>query len=572
MLKRIFFFALLALASSYPAYAQYLSPGGSNYAWYRVGVTQTNPCDREPYGVIYNYDVETATINSQLQAMYSNGQRRLRIPIFFGRGLNTGTVMDSTGGNLSPRFRYNLANFLNSVRQHGFVEIEVSFHPITYAPVGAHNDPTTWGAFSEDYYQENWNVIANLRPIIIGAGIPYLLDLTNEAIPNSNQSALLHYARRLWSDYTSTFGKNDTVGFSVVGDEPGRVQQIPAVYQGNYPYLFDMHFYDNAGSNFVSVRNTLANWGLTQGWIIGETFYDDPQEARELEQAIYSTGQTVFFVLQWPLTRTSPCAHVNVGVPLTNTAYYNNVQNPIDDSQFFVRQQYLDFLSREPDPDGFRSWLTVLQNCSDVNNNPACDRITVSSSFFRGNEFQLKGFYVYRFYKLAFNRLPLYEEIMPDMNYVSGSTPQEVYQRKAQLAELFTQRPEFQANFGGKSNSEYVAILMSRYQLTSITTFDPANPDGAQKVTLTNADLVHRLNTNMLSRAQVLRAVADSDEVGGREYNQAFVAMQYYGYLRRTPDEAGYHGWLNYLNANPTDFRTMINGFMNSNEYRSRFG
>jgi len=48
--------------------------------------------------------------------------------------------------------------------------------------------------------------------------------------------------------------------------------------------------------------------------------------------------------------------------------------------------------------------------------------------------------------------------------------------------------------------------------------------------------------------------------------------MQYYGYLRRTPETDGYQNWLNYLNSHPTDFRTMVNGFMNSIEYRLRFG
>src|SRR5690348_6016914 len=41
--------------------------------------------------------------------------------------------------------------------------------------------------------------------------------------------------------------------------------------------------------------------------------------------------------------------------------------NPIDASPFFVRQQYLDFLSREPEPAGFNAWLSVLNNCSNVN-------------------------------------------------------------------------------------------------------------------------------------------------------------------------------------------------------------
>jgi hypothetical protein len=119
-----------------------------------------------------------------------------------------------------------------------------------------------------------------------------------------------------------------------------------------------------------------------------------------------------------------------------------------------------------------------------------------------------------------------------------------------------------------------VNTLMGRYSLTSITTPDPANPDGATKVTLTTADLINRLNGvgGTLTRAQVLRAIADSDQVGVAESNQGFVAMQYYGYLRRTPDTAGFNSWLNHLNANPTDFRTMVNGFMNSAEYRLRFG
>jgi hypothetical protein len=60
--------------------------------------------------------------------------------------------------------------------------------------------------------------------------------------------------------------------------------------------------------------------------------------------------------------------------------------------------------------------------------------------------------------------------------------------------------------------------------------------------------------------------------VGAAEFNPAFVAMQYFGYLRRDPEAGGYQAWLNTINANPSDFRSMVNGFMNSTEYRLRFG
>jgi subtilisin family serine protease len=246
--------------------------------------------------------------------------------------------------------------------------------------------------------------------------------------------------------------------------------------------------------------------------------------------------------------------------------------NPIFNSPFFVRQHYLDFLSREPDTAGYNAWLGVLNGCSNVNNNPACDRITVSASFFGSQEFKLKGYFVYRFYKLAFNRLPAYDEIVPDMSAVTGQTAQEVFAKKAAFANSFVQRTEFSNAYGALSNTQYVTTLMNRYFLTQITAPDPVNPDGTGKVILTSADLTSRLNNGTLTRAQVLRALADSDQVFNVEFNSAFVAMQYYGYLRRTPEAAGYQAWLNYLNAHPTDSRTMVNGFMNSTEYRLRFG
>jgi hypothetical protein len=242
--------------------------------------------------------------------------------------------------------------------------------------------------------------------------------------------------------------------------------------------------------------------------------------------------------------------------------------NPILTTPFFVRQHYLDFLSREPEAG--EPWSGVLNRCPNVTNDPSCDRITVSQSFFGSPEFQLKGFYVFRFYKVAFNRLPEYTEIVADMSFVAGATEAEVYARKAQLASAFVLRPQFEGATYSLSNSAFVASLLSQYQLTQITTPDPAQPDGAAKVTLTQAALADGLDTGALTRAQVLRAVVDSDEVSAREFNNAFVAMQYYGYLRRKPEPAGFEAWLGVLQRG--DIRTMVNGFMNSTEFKLRFG
>jgi uncharacterized protein DUF4214 len=262
-------------------------------------------------------------------------------------------------------------------------------------------------------------------------------------------------------------------------------------------------------------------------------------------------------------------------VTIASTACPN--PNSIDCSEFFVRQHYLDFLSREPETSGYTAWLNVLNNCPDVNNfdpsnaSAACDRITVSADFFNSTEFQLKGYYVFRFYRLAFDRLPTYTEMIADMQSVTGATSDEVYAKKATYASAFSQRPEFTNTYGAMSNDAFVTALLNRLGETTITTPDPMAPDGLGKVSLTASDLTTHLNAGTLSRAQVLRAVTDSDQITTEEFNRAFVAMEYYGYLRRTPEEAGYNAWLNYLNAHPKDFRTMVNGFMNSIEYRARF-
>jgi glucose/arabinose dehydrogenase len=247
--------------------------------------------------------------------------------------------------------------------------------------------------------------------------------------------------------------------------------------------------------------------------------------------------------------------------------------NPIFTTPFFVRMHYLDFLSREPEAG--EPWSAILNACPNVNNDPSCDRITVSQSFFGAPEFRLKGLFVYNFYRVAFNRRPDYTEIIPDMRSVTGQTPADTFNRRAAFPVSFVQRPEFKTAYDSLSNTAYVNALLDRYGLQQITAPDPQNPEGSARVTLTRAELINRLGTTgaqAMTRAQVLRAIVESDEIVALEFRGAFVAMQYYGYLRRTPEEAGYQDWLRVITQDPNNIRVMVNGFMNSTEYYLRFG
>ncbi len=248
-------------------------------------------------------------------------------------------------------------------------------------------------------------------------------------------------------------------------------------------------------------------------------------------------------------------------------------QNPIFNTPFFVRMQYLDFLAREPEAG--EPWSAVLNNCSDVNNNPACDRNAVSQSFFGSPEFRLKGFYAFNFYRVAFDRRPAYEEIIRDMTSITGATADETYRKRAAFPVNFTGGAEFKERYGALSDADFVNALLDRYNLQQVRTADPSNPESGAKVLLTRAGLINRLaagGEQSLTRAQVLRAVVESDEVAAAEYNRAFVAMQYYGYLRRSPEEEGYQAWLKVITQDPSNVRRMVDGFMNSIEYQLRFG
>jgi glucose/arabinose dehydrogenase len=233
--------------------------------------------------------------------------------------------------------------------------------------------------------------------------------------------------------------------------------------------------------------------------------------------------------------------------------------NPINQTPIFVRQHYNDFLNRAPEPAGYQGWQDTLNNCppsgKDAGGN-FCDRIEVSSAFFRSLEFQQRGFFVYRFYSSSYGRIPRYVEFMPDMARVSGfQTAAEEEASKVAFIDDFMARQEFRNRYDAVTDPQaYVGALES-----------------AAGVVLANREaLIADLAAARKTRAQVLRAVAESPEVYQKYFNQAFVVMQYFGYLRRDPDIL-YLNWIDTLNQTG-DYRVMVNGFINSAEYRSRFG
>src|SRR5205085_11154320 len=88
--------------------------------------------------------------------------------------------------------------------------------------------------------------------------------------------------------------------------------------------------------------------------------------------------------------------------------------------------------------------------------------------------------------------------------------------------------------------------------------------------------------TNVTARAQAVRQVADDTDLYNAEFNRAFVLAEYFGYLRRNPNDApettldytGYDFWLTKLNQFNGNYinSEMVKAFLSSIEYRQRFG
>ena len=121
------------------------------------------------------------------------------------------------------------------------------------------------------------------------------------------------------------------------------------------------------------------------------------------------------------------------------------------------------------------------------------------------------------------------------------------------------ERPSFRSVYDGLGNDLYVDTLINQTRV--IFTANERNA------------LVSSLTDGTLSRAGVLRRIAEDERFVNAKRNEAFVMMEYFGYLRRDPDESGYAFWLNKLNQFNGNFEQaeMVKAFIVSGEYRNRF-
>ncbi|MET0646519.1 MAG: M64 family metallopeptidase [Pyrinomonadaceae bacterium] len=259
--------------------------------------------------------------------------------------------------------------------------------------------------------------------------------------------------------------------------------------------------------------------------------------------------------------------------------------NPIDGSEFFVTQHYRDFLGREPDADGLQFWVQGIESCGA---DAACrevKRIDTSAAFFLSIEFQETGYFVYKTYKAAFGNLqdkpvPVRRDrftaearaIGNGVVVNVGNWREQLDANKNAYVLAIVRRPDFLVAYPAAMTAE---AFVSKLNLNAGGVLDEVERQA----------LVNELangNGSDAARASVLRKFAEDSTLHQREFNKAFVLMQYFGYLQRNPDDApetglnfdGYNFWLSKLDEFGGDYRRaeMVKAFVSSIEYRQRFG
>ena len=261
--------------------------------------------------------------------------------------------------------------------------------------------------------------------------------------------------------------------------------------------------------------------------------------------------------------------------------------NPVDDPTFFVSQHYVDFLNRTPDASGLAYWRNQITSCGTDTACVELRRINVSAAFYLSIEFQQTGYLVYRMYKAAYGNLmnapvPVrLEEFVPDTAQIGQGVvvgqpgwEQVLENNKQAFAADFVARSRFTtAHPTTLTPTQFVDALFTNAGVTpSATDRNAAINEFGGAVDTTNTD----------ARGRALRRVAENSALAQQETNKAFVLMQYFGYLRRNPNDApepglnfdGYNFWLGKLNQFNGNFvnAEMVKAFIISGEYRQRFG
>ena len=303
---------------------------------------------------------------------------------------------------------------------------------------------------------------------------------------------------------------------------------------------------DTAGANDCNVLNTgnassRCDYETTAGTLRFASGETSKSILISIVDDAYAEGSENFTVTL------SNASGATLGSPSTATVTINDNEtttgaNPINVASFFVRLHYIDFLNREPDASGLAFWTDQITSCDTDQACVELRRINVSAAFFLSIEFQETGYLVYRFYKAAYGNVPglpvpvRFNEFLPDTQQIGQGVvvgqagwEQVLENNKQAFATEFVTRSRF--------SSAYPTTLTPAQFVDALFVNAGVTPSPTDR-TAAISEFGSTVNTaDTAARGRALRRVAENSTLNQQEFNRAFVLMQYFGYLRRNPND-----------------------------------
>jgi uncharacterized repeat protein (TIGR01451 family) len=383
----------------------------------------------------------------------------------------------------------------------------------------------------------------------------------------------------------SNYNVNESTGFVTITVNRTGDLSVPV----SVDYATD----DTGSSNVCSTLNSgmasaRCDFGLTLGTLKFAATETQKTFVIPITQDSYTEGLEMFTVNLSNLTGTGAAFATPSSATVTISDSAAPAPNASDDADAFVRQHYRDFLHREADPAGLAFWTNQIASCG---NDAGCrdiKRINVSAAFFLSIEFQQSGILVRSFYVAALDRpltnnMPAFVEFERDTQAVQrgvivgqGNWQQTLNDNRDAFMKDFVLRAEFVGLYPTTDTpTQYVDKL---YMHAAVTPATPAERQAAidEFIGTTHPSLAEDAG----ARGRALLRVTQNAAFQQREMNRSFVQMEYFGYLRRNPNDApdgnfaGYDFWVSKLNQFNGNFiqAEMVKAFIVSGEYRRRFG
>lgn len=328
---------------------RFVNFGGTNHWVYDNGTATAGNTNDNWYlpalnlrSTVATMEHDLALVHQQMQALRASGQTAYVIPIWnknlaFDRkapidGLADGVwgnVIDHSASVMLAQHRTNLQQLVTWAVELGFERIVVRFF--------YNGDQDTWVKWDSAAYEVARSFIFDAREASEEAfqlawgkrkapSYPVLLFDLGAEQGGIDQGMMALFMQHLWIDYTSSYGVDDTVGFSFAW-APGRftTQLGWLSATGVLPKRWAFDIYGDMQGTLGQIQDEMGPL-RNQPIDVMETYFNDPGTAGELDAALDAMPLlNIDSLMQWAVasgeTHFTPSAVVAQSTPTTFTSY-----------------------------------------------------------------------------------------------------------------------------------------------------------------------------------------------------------------------------------------------------------